>query len=63
MGIVCMVMIANLQYGWTLFVLPMDQAHHWAKPAIQVAFTLFVLARDPGCCRWPATSSTGSARG
>ena len=23
-GIVCMVMIANLQYGWTLFVLPID---------------------------------------
>jgi len=38
-----MVMIANLQYGWTLFVGPLDQAHHWGKPAIQVAFTLFVL--------------------
>jgi len=23
-GVVCMVMIANLQYGWTLFVLPID---------------------------------------
>jgi len=43
LGIVCMVMIANLQYGWTLFVLPLDQAHHWGKPAIQVAFTIFVL--------------------
>ncbi len=43
LGIVCMVMIANLQYGWTLFVLPIDQAHHWGKPAIQVAFTIFVL--------------------
>ena len=38
-----MVMIANLQYGWTLFVGPLDQAHHWGKPAIQVAFTFFVL--------------------
>ena len=27
-GIVCMVMIANLQYGWTLFVDPIDQTHH-----------------------------------
>ena len=36
LGIVCMVMIANLQYGWTLFVLPMDQAHHWGRAAIQV---------------------------
>jgi len=24
MGIVCMAMIANLQYGWTLFVDPID---------------------------------------
>ena len=23
-GIICMVMIANLQYGWTLFVNPID---------------------------------------
>jgi OFA family oxalate/formate antiporter-like MFS transporter len=43
LGIVCMVMIANLQYGWTLFVLPIDQAHHWGRPAIQVAFTVFVI--------------------
>jgi OFA family oxalate/formate antiporter-like MFS transporter len=43
LGIVCMVMIANLQYGWTLFVLPMDQAHHWGPGAIQVAFTIFVI--------------------
>ena len=28
-GIVCMVMIANLQYGWTLFVNPIDQKYHW----------------------------------
>jgi OFA family oxalate/formate antiporter-like MFS transporter len=43
LGIVCMIMIANLQYGWTLFVLPINHAHHWSKPAIQVAFTIFVL--------------------
>src|SRR5947209_6421651 len=42
-GIVCMVMIANLQYGWTLFVNPIDQKYHWGRPAIQVAFTIFVL--------------------
>jgi OFA family oxalate/formate antiporter-like MFS transporter len=42
-GVVCMVMIANLQYGWTLFVNPIDEKHHWGRPAIQVAFTLFVL--------------------
>src|SRR3569832_2208609 len=43
-GIICMVMIANLQYGWTLFVNPIDQKYHWGRGAIQVAFTLFVLA-------------------
>ena len=42
-GIVCMVMIANLQYGWTLFVGPIDQKYQWGRAAIQVAFTLFVL--------------------
>jgi len=42
-GVVCMAMIANLQYSWTLFVTPIADKYHWAKPAIQVAFTLFVL--------------------
>jgi OFA family oxalate/formate antiporter-like MFS transporter len=42
-GIVCMVMIANLQYGWTLFVNPIDQKYHWGRTAIQVAFSIFVL--------------------
>src|ERR1700685_4668056 len=40
--ILCMVMIANLQYGWTLFVSPMNKAHGWAIADIQVAFALFV---------------------
>ncbi|VIO71618.1 Oxalate:formate antiporter [Bradyrhizobium ivorense] len=43
MGIVCMAMIANLQYGWTLFVDPIDGAHHWGRAAIQFAFTIFVV--------------------
>lgn len=42
-GILCMVMIANLQYGWTLFVGPIDQKFHWGSTAIQVAFTIFIL--------------------
>jgi OFA family oxalate/formate antiporter-like MFS transporter len=42
-GIVCMAMVANMQYGWTLFVGPIDATHHWGKAAIQVAFTIFVL--------------------
>ena len=42
-GIVCMAMIANLQYGWTLFVEPIDAKFHWGRTAIQLAFTIFVL--------------------
>ena len=42
MVIVCMVLIANLQYGWTLFVRPMNQAHGWAVADIQIAFSIFI---------------------
>jgi OFA family oxalate/formate antiporter-like MFS transporter len=42
-GIICMVMIANLQYGWTLFVNPIDAKFHWGRAAIQVAFSIFVI--------------------
>ncbi len=38
-----MILIANLQYSWTLFVGPMDAAHHWGRGAIQVAFSVFVI--------------------
>src|SRR5579863_2311436 len=42
-GVICMAMIANLQYGWTIFVDPIDAKYHWGKVAIQYTFTLFVL--------------------
>ena len=42
-GVICMAMIANLQYGWTLFVDPIAKAHHWARPDVQWAFTIFVV--------------------
>ena len=42
-GIICMAMIANLQYGWTLFVNPIDAKFHWGRASIQVAFSVFVL--------------------
>ena len=41
-GVVCMMMIANLQYGWTYFVAPMAKANSWDVAAIQVAFSIFV---------------------
>lgn len=42
-SVICMAMIANLQYGWTIFINPIDVKYHWGKVAIQFAFTLFVL--------------------
>ena len=41
-GVICMILIANLQYGWTNFVNPIDQKFHWGRAAIQVAFSIFV---------------------
>ena len=40
--VICMVMIANLQYGWTLFVNPINKAHGWSIASIQVAFAIFI---------------------
>jgi OFA family oxalate/formate antiporter-like MFS transporter len=43
LGIICMAAVANMQYGWTLFVDPINQKYHWGRPAIQWAFTVFVF--------------------
>jgi MFS transporter, OFA family, oxalate/formate antiporter len=43
-GVACMVMIANLQYGWTLFVEPINEKFGWGTAAIQVAFSIFVVS-------------------
>ena len=42
-SLLAMIMIANLQYSWTLFVGPMQTATGWKLADIQVAFTLFIL--------------------
>jgi OFA family oxalate/formate antiporter-like MFS transporter len=42
-SLVTMVMIANLQYAWTLFVDPMQKATAWQLSEIQGAFALFIL--------------------
>jgi MFS transporter, OFA family, oxalate/formate antiporter len=42
-GIVCMGLVANLQYAWTLFVEPMNAAHHWGLASIQTAFSIFIV--------------------
>jgi len=43
LGVICMASVANLQYGWTLFVNPIDARYHWGRASIQLAFTIFVL--------------------
>jgi OFA family oxalate/formate antiporter-like MFS transporter len=43
MGILCMALIANLQYGWTLFVNPIEAKNHWGLSAIQLSFSIFVV--------------------
>lgn len=43
LGLVCMMLIANLQYGWTLFVRPIQAAHSdWSIAEIQWAFSIFI---------------------
>ena len=42
-GVACMVMITNLQYGWTLFVQPINEKYGWGAPAIQIAFSIVVV--------------------
>ena len=38
-----MASVANLQYGWTLFVLPIQHQWGWSKAEIQFAFSIFIL--------------------
>lgn len=40
-----MALIANLQYGWALFVEPIDQKTHWGQATIAGALPVFVLAQ------------------
>jgi len=40
--VLCMVLIANLQYGWTFFVNPINKAHGWSLASIQFAFAIFI---------------------
>ena len=42
-SVVAMLMIANLQYSWTLFVQPMRAATGWKLSDVQWAFTLYIL--------------------
>ena len=44
-SLIAMIMIANLQYSWTLFVKPLQAGSGWKVSDIQVAFTLFILCQ------------------
>jgi OFA family oxalate/formate antiporter-like MFS transporter len=44
-SLLAMIMIANLQYSWTLFVTPMQTANSWPLDGIQWAFTLFIVCQ------------------
>src|SRR5262245_28411646 len=42
-SLIAMIMIANLQYAWTLFVQPLQRGTGWKLSDIQYAFALFIL--------------------
>jgi OFA family oxalate/formate antiporter-like MFS transporter len=42
-AVFAMIMIANLQYSWTLFVKPIMGAHGWKLSQVQLGFTLFIV--------------------
>jgi OFA family oxalate/formate antiporter-like MFS transporter len=44
-SLIAMIMIANFQYAWTLFVQPIQQATGWKLSDVQAAFTLFILCQ------------------
>jgi OFA family oxalate/formate antiporter-like MFS transporter len=44
-SLIAMIMIANLQYAWTLFVNPLVTGTGWRLSDIQFAFTLFILCQ------------------
>ncbi len=64
LGVVCMILIANLQYAWTLFVSPMHQAHGWSLTNIQFAFAIFIATETwlTPVAGW-AVDSLGPRRG
>src|SRR3990172_7401608 len=42
-SLIAMIMIANLQYAWTLFVNPIQDAMRWKLPEISGAFSFFII--------------------
>jgi OFA family oxalate/formate antiporter-like MFS transporter len=44
-SVIAMIMIANLQYAWTLFVKPLQLGTGWKLSDIQLAATLFIICQ------------------
>jgi OFA family oxalate/formate antiporter-like MFS transporter len=44
-SVIAMIMIANLQYAWTLFVKPLQLGTGWTLSGIQLAATLFIIVQ------------------
>ena len=44
-SLIAMIMIANLQYSWTLFVKPLQAGTGWKLSDVQSAFTLFIVCQ------------------
>src|SRR5438105_15754268 len=42
-SVLSMIAVANFQYGWTLFVPPLEKHLRAVQAAVQVTFTVFVL--------------------
>ena len=61
MGVVCMAMIANLQYGWTLFVDPINAKMHWGRPAIQVSWVIIPVPLRGAGSQLRAWAQSGGA--
>jgi OFA family oxalate/formate antiporter-like MFS transporter len=42
LGIACMIAIANVQYGWTLFINPINEKFGWGIAALQWTFAIVI---------------------
>ena len=60
-SLIAMIMIANLQYAWTLFVEPLRASTGWRLSDIQFAFTLFILFQTGAAARRLADRRLGPA--
>lgn len=44
-GVICMAMVANLQYGWPQFINPINDKFNWGLAPIKVISTIFIVTQ------------------